>query len=195
MKLGPSLLMLAIAGSVVPDAAAGQKARLDPVAATLLGQADIAGSTPQPDFILNACSEKPSTGDPRSAMRAVDPAGMLQVYIEGRDGRIVELADIKHVTLLQGATVGKITSVVDNTGRSWYRYDAPANYEGDDKAVFMAEYQGKRYKIVVELHVFEVIDESASSCPPSKLIKVTNPSSGDSGFGAGYDISSVSTGK
>ena len=115
-------------------------------------------------------------------MRAVDPAYMLKNYIQGRDNRVVELVDIKNVVMLQNTTVGKITSVVDNTGRSWYRYDAPANYEGNDKAAFMAEYQGKLYKIVLEIHVFEVVDESASSCPPSKLIKVTKPSSGLSDY-------------
>lgn len=159
----------------------------------VLAQADVAGSTPMPDFILNDCKETRSTGNPQSAWRAVNPAGMLRNYIQGRDNHIVELSEIKNVTLLQGATVGKITSVVDNTGRSWYRYDAPANYEGNDKAVFMAEYQGKRYKIVVELHVFEVVDESASSCPPPKLIKVTKPTSGASSYGQDYyNLASVS---
>ena len=34
-----------------------------------------AGATPQPDYILTGCKETESTGDPRSAVHAVDPAG------------------------------------------------------------------------------------------------------------------------
>jgi hypothetical protein len=55
----------------------------------------------------------------------------------------------------------------------------------------MVEYQGVRYKIVVELHVFTTVgenDPSATSCPPPKLIKVNKPASGNSG----YDLNSIS---
>ena len=141
----------------------------------ILAQADAAGSVPKPDYILNACTENPSTGNPRSAMRVVDPAGILMIYIQDRDNRVVELSDIKNVTLLQGTQNGKIFSEVDSLGFTSFHYDAIPSYEGTDKAVFMAEYKGKRYKIVVEMHVFKVVDESASSCPPSKLIRVTKP--------------------
>jgi VCBS repeat-containing protein len=165
-----------------------------------LAQADApAGATPQPDFILKECQQTESSGDPTSAFHAVNPAGMLASYIGNYvERRLVEVGDIKNVTMLQDATVGKITSVVDNVGRSWYRYDPPANYTGNDKAVFLAEYQGKVYKIVVNLVVTPTVGETPLMigekpvCPPPKLIKVTKPSTGASGFGAGYDISSVS---
>jgi hypothetical protein len=133
-----------------------------------------AGSTLQPDYILNDCKETQSAGDPRSAMRAVDPAFMLKNYLEWHDktGKLeVDLVAIK-TTLLEGTTHGKISSVVDNTGRPWYRYDAVPEYVGKDRAVFMAEFEGKRYKIVIELHVFITTDGSGESCSPPQLIKV-----------------------
>jgi hypothetical protein len=145
----------------------------------VLAQAAAAGSTPQPDYMLNACKETTSTGVQWSAMRAVDPAGMLRNYFEGRDNRVVELSDIKNVVMLQATQHGKIFSEVDSEGFTSFHYDADPNYEGNDKAIFMAEYQGKRYKIVVEMHVFQVVDESASSCPPPKLIKVSSKSVSD----------------
>ena len=158
-----------------------------------------ASTTLQPDYLLTACKQTESTGDTTSAFHAVDPAYMLKNYIQGRNHRLVELADIKNVTMLQGATVGKITSVVDNTGRSWYRYDAPPGYEGNDKATFMVEYQGKRYKIVVNIVVTPTVGESPLMegeepvCPPPKLIKVNGkPVSGTLDFGPGYNFSSVS---
>jgi len=153
----------------------------------------VAGSTLQPDYILKQCQETESTGDPRSAMRSVDPAGWLAVYIGNRDHRVIysnpeALAAIK-TTLLEGTTHGKISSVVDNTGRPWYRYDAVPEYVGKDRAVFMAEFEGKRYKIVIDLRVFIGVDENNPTCPPPQLIKVNGkPVSGSSG----YDLNSVS---
>lgn len=167
----------------------------------VLAQAAIpsAGANPQPDYILNYCKETESTGDPRSAMRAVDPAYMLSNYIEARDNQLVDLHDIKNVTMLQGTTVGKITSVVDNTGRSWFRYDAPKNYVGNDRAVFQAEYQGKVYKIVVKLVVSLTVGESPLMeweepvCPAPTLIKVNGkPVSGSTGYDSGYSFGSLS---
>jgi hypothetical protein len=146
-----------------------------------------AGSTPQPDYILQTCGETESTGDPRSAMHAVDPAGMIRNYMQGIYNRPVELSSITNITLLQNTSHGKITSVIDNTGRSWYRYDPTPNYVGNDKAVFQAEYEGKVYKIVLELRVFLMVNEYEPTCPQPKLIKVKKPSTGSSG----YDLNSI----
>ena len=56
----------------------------------------------------------------------------------------------------------------------------------------MAEFQGKLYKIVVDIKVLDVVVENIPVCPPPKLIKVTKPSSGDSGYRSGYNLASVS---
>ena len=85
-----------------------------------------AGSTPQPDYILKECQETESTGDPRSAMRAVDPAYMLKNYLQGRDGHLVELIEIKNVTLLQSVQHGELLQGRSNdTGRTTFRYNPP----------------------------------------------------------------------
>ena len=44
----------------------------------------------------------------------------------------------------------------------------------------MAEFEGKRYKIVVDLHVFIMVDENSPVCPQPKLIKVKKPALGSS---------------
>ena len=117
-------------------------------------------------------------------MRSVDPAGWLRNYIENRDNRDIDLAAIK-TTLLEGTAHGNITTEVDNTGRTSYGYDAVPNYVGKDKAVFMAEFEGKRYKIVIDLRVFIMVDENHPVCPPPQLIKVNGkPVSGS----ASYDL-------
>jgi VCBS repeat-containing protein len=148
------------------------------------------GATPQPDYILKLCKETESAGDPRSAMRAVDPAGMFAIYLQNHNNREVTdamLAAIK-TTLLEGTTHGKITTGVDSTGRTSYHYDAEPNYVGKDRAVFLAEFEGKRYKIVLDLRVFTFVDENNPTCPPPQLIKVNGkPVSGSSS----YDLNSI----
>ena len=169
---------------------------------TQAAPAPAAGTTPQPDYLLTGCKETESSGpigDPRSVFRAVSPGGMLANYLNSSSDKqvVFNLADIKNVTLLQDTQHGKITSVVNNTGRPWYRYDATPNYIGKDRAVFLAQFEGKVYKIVINLVVSlqvnenPLTDEQTPVCPEPTLIKVTKPSSGDSGFGAGYNLSSV----
>jgi hypothetical protein len=148
----------------------------------VLAQAAAPDTTTQFDFILKDCQETHSTGDSRSAMRAVDPAYMLKNYLQNRDRQYVELNAIK-TTLLEGTKHGEITTEVDNTGLTFYGYDPEPEYVGNDRAVFMAEFEGKRYKIVIDLKVFlEVIENLPSACPEPRLIKVTKPSSGANGY-------------
>jgi hypothetical protein len=143
----------------------------------------------QPDYILNDCQETESTGDPSSAMRTVDPAGMLAVYMQNHNNRNVDMAMLAAIktTLLQDTSHGKITSVIDNTGRPWYAYDPIPDYVGNDRAAFLAEFEGKVYKIVVELHVFRTVNENNPTCPDPQLIKVTKPAKPSSGAN-GYHL-------
>lgn len=158
----------------------------------VLAQADAANATPPADYILKDCQETFHTPDPRSAFRAVDPAYMLSNYF-GSFGYRVELAEIK-TTLLQGTQHGKIFGWTDNAGLTSYHYDPAPGFYGDDQAVFMAEYAGKRYKIVLQIKVTENFNENNPQCPANLpvLIKATKPSSGASSFGSGYDLGSVS---
>jgi hypothetical protein len=141
-------------------------------------------AAPQSDFILKACKETGSTGDTRYVMNGVDPAGMLAVYLGNRSNRDIlsnstALATIK-TTLLEDAKHGKIIAGVRS-----YQYDPTEGYVGNDEVVFMAEFEGKRYKIIVELHVFDVapMESQPTSCPPPQLIKVNGkPVSGSSGY-------------
>jgi len=152
-----------------------------------------AGATPQPDYILNVCKETQEMGDPQSAWRGVNPVGMLATYLGNRDHRPINMAARAAIklTLVTGTTHGKLNPHTTDDGRLYYMYDPTPGYIGDDRAVFQAEFEGKVYKIVVDIKVLIVIDNNSPQCDPPKLIKVTKPSSGDSGFGTGYNLSSV----
>ena len=151
----------------------------------VLAQAATKPGVLKPDYQLTICKETESTGDPKSAMRAVDPAGMLAIYLQNRNHRVIDLAaraTIKPI-ILEAPVHGKLTSGVSD-GRVFYGYDAEPSYVGKDKAVFMAEFEGKRYKIVVNLVVSLTVFESPLPdenpvCPPWKLIKVNGKSVSD----------------
>ena len=144
-----------------------------PLIAVVLAQAGNASAAASPDFILEACKETEHTpNNPRSALRVIDPAYMLQNYAASV-GRDFALADIK-TTVLESTKNGKLTAEVDNTGTLSYRYDPTPGFLGNDRASFMAEYGGKRYKIIADIKVLLGIDENSPVCPDATLIKVRN---------------------
>lgn len=147
-----------------------------------------APATPRPDYLLTGCKQTESTGPSWSAGRAVDPAGLVKNFMQNKYNRPIDFSAITNVTLLEGTKAGKLTSVIDNTGRTWYRYDPVPNSTGNDRAVFLAEFEGKVYKIVINIVVSPTVGESPllpgekPVCPPPKLIKVNRkPVSGSLG--------------
>lgn len=138
-----------------------------------------AGATPQPDYILKVCTETEHAIEPNSAMRIVNPAGMLRVFLQAKEGRRIEPSAVRNIAILQNTSHGKITS--------GYAYDLEPEYLGDDRAVFLAEFEGKVYKIVVDIKVLYIVDDNSNQCPEPQLIKVKKPSIGSSG----YDMGSV----
>jgi hypothetical protein len=160
----------------------------------VLAQADAAsaGATPQPDYLLKVCDETMSTGRSTSAIRGVDPGYMLANFLNSQSDKqvVFDLASIKNITLLEGTKHGELVAGTSTSGRTAYRYDPTPNYVGEDQAVFMTEFEGKRYKIVVKLMVSLVVDYNSPLCPenPYELIKIQKPSSGSSG----YDLNSIS---
>jgi hypothetical protein len=131
------------------------------------------------DYQLNTCQET-EHGDPRSAMRSVDPAGMLWFalgsYGNAKERRLGSdmVKDVK-ISLLTPTTHGSISPVVDNEGRTSFYYNPKPGFVGDDQATFSAEYAGKRYKIVFKLKVFssEFVFPSNPDCPFPTVIKLT----------------------
>ena len=126
-------------------------------------------------------------------MNMVDPAawlvGTVLTQAHRQDGSAL-VAAVK-LTLLQGVKHGQLILHSPN-GRGFYEYLSEPGYVGKDQAIFMAEFEGKSYKIIANVVVSMTINENSPQCPPLQLIQVTQPSSGASGYGAGYDLSTVS---
>lgn len=154
----------------------------------VLAQAGSATVISTPDFIFKACIETEHTpNDPRSALRGVDPAGMLEIYYL-RLGKTINIAEIK-TAVLEGPKHGKLTAEIDSTGLVSYRYDPTPGYLGDDSATFMTNYRGRYYKSIVTIKVLRGIDENSPVCPKPQLIKVNKLVSGS--FDASFEGGNV----
>ncbi|MDR3055624.1 MAG: hypothetical protein LBU53_09520 [Zoogloeaceae bacterium] len=151
----------------------------------VLAQTSSGTTTPQADYILKNCQHTADTSDPRSAVRWVDPAGMLQDYMQNQNkNKRSDIVEFKPV-LLQGTKHGKLTEEVSkdasNYGRIAYYYDPDNGYLGNDQAIFMVEFQGNYYKVVVDLKVVGTYNDYDDDrfCPPPRLIRVNNKSISD----------------
>jgi hypothetical protein len=126
-------------------------------------------------------------------MNLVNPAAKLVVTVLTKNGRQVSteglmamVASVK-LTQLQGVKHGQLIPHSPD-GRVIYEYRSEPGYVGKDQAIFMAEFEGKRYKIIANVVVSWNINENDPQCPEPQLIKVTKPSSGANG----YDLNSIS---
>lgn len=145
----------------------------------------ISTATKQPSYILKECQGVPSTGDPRSAQRSVDPAGALRNYIENRGNAVLDIADFKNPTLVEGPKHGKMTRGVDTKGFVSFGFDPTPEFIGKDRAVFTVEYKGQLYKIVIDFVVDFTIGQEheydVPYCPKPKFIEIKKPASSSSG--------------
>lgn len=139
----------------------------------VLAQAAAGGSSgaKQPDYILKECAEIPTLAESTSAERGVDPAGLLTVFLGNRSNRYIDEATTATVkiTLLQSPLHGKLVANTSDSGRIYYMYfinDFESGYTGKDGAVFMAEFEGKTYRVMLDMTVGPVEAVGESSCPP-----------------------------
>jgi hypothetical protein len=149
-----------------------------------VAETSLADATLQPDFLFNVCAELPSAGGAITAMNTIDPAGMLVAKIGNDEGRYIDPAKaVVKASLLEGTLNGKLNLKKTRYGREYYIYESKAGYEGKDKAVFIVEFEGKRYKEVVNVFVSKVIDERSPKCTESDTIWIyTKPATGSSGY-------------
>ena len=151
-----------------------------------------ADTSSQPDYLLKTCDESSSGGG-----GVINPAAWLVGAVLRQEHRKVSaqegsaLAATVKLTQLQAYAHGQLIPHSPN-GRVFYEYRSEPGYVGKDQAIFMAEFEGKRYKIVANVVVSMTINENAPQCPEPTLIEITKPSSGDSRFGTSYTFASVS---
>ena len=127
------------------------------------------------------CTETEHTTNLNSAVRSVDPAGAVRNYVQELRNRAIDITEFKP-TLLLGPRHGTLNYEVAKSGYMFYTYDPETGFLGKDRAVFMVEYQGKHFRVIVDIQVLEIIDIHESRCPArDKVIKLRKPSRGDAG--------------
>lgn len=124
----------------------------------------------QPDYLLKECIEVS-----RGGWDSVDPTGMLAVELGNRSNRDLlddsaVLASMK-ISLLEEVVHGNLIPKNSDTRGGYYMYKAE-DYLGKDKAVFMAKFEGKHYKVEINFIITEAIDENSPQCPSAQLIKI-----------------------
>jgi VCBS repeat-containing protein len=159
-----------------------------------------AGVAPQPDYLLIGCNDTTSGDYQNTAENGVDPAGGLAIFLGNLRGHDIyndptALASIK-ITLLEGTTHGKLVPHTRGAGGVYFMYEAEHGYKGKDRAVFMAVFEGKTYKMVFDLNVYPVAtiaDNMPSTCPaePTFIKLNPKPASGSSGYDSGYSLGSL----
>jgi hypothetical protein len=173
----------------------------------VLTQTSAEKQQPQPDYILKSCTEKEHAMRPNSAIRFVDPAGVVADYIRDLRNKALNISDFKPI-LLSGPKYGTLKYTVSRdtsaaTTIAWgkegtiyrgYVYDPVPGFLGEDSATFMVEFEDKYYKVEIEIQVRTSIDDHDNQgCNfAPKVIKVrkpTNGNAGDSGWGLSESIS------
>jgi hypothetical protein len=133
------------------------------------------------DYVLEDCQEVVHDLHERGAFNGVSPSGMLESYLRGHDKAKAFKAGRSSykVTLLENVLHGELLENTPNAGIvssvMHYMYYPKSSYFGKDKAVFMVEFESKRYKVVLDIHVVKYIndgDEPITSCLPPKLSKL-----------------------
>lgn len=128
----------------------------------------------QADYLLKMCTEK-SSGEDMNVTNIVSPATWLASYIGNQEKRDIDPdTAIVNVTLISATAYGKLIQKNTDSGRVYFTYEPIRDYEGKDSAVFMAEFEGKRYQVVVNFIVSKMVDFKTPLCPAPQLIKVTN---------------------
>ncbi|MDH4234527.1 MAG: hypothetical protein OEV15_05290 [Gallionella sp.] len=159
----------------------------------VLAQAATGSAMPPPEYILKACMETVIAVD--SGLTLVEPDGMLATYIQKQINSYVDISAVKNVVLLKDAAHGKIVSNTAPSGRQYYAYVPPPKFRGNDKAVFMAEFKGNRFRIDVELHVLPVAGKKKpTTCPSPQLIKARKSALGSSGYNSKFILASSAAG-
>jgi hypothetical protein len=164
--------------------------------------AETASSQLPMNFILKTCHQVVNTSSSEERyFNPVSPEGTLAIELGNRrkqnlydDAKAIAsmrstiLEPPKHGTLIPHTEAGDSKRSImfeptkygapipypeKKSDRIYYMYESDGEYVGKDKAVFIMEFEGLRYKLVIDFLVNVRVDEKEDPCPRSKLIKVT----------------------
>ena len=139
------------------------------------------------DYLLKSCKEMPSGLSVGSVISMIGPSYVLSEHFRVYKGRDIDQRLIKE-TLIEKPKHGEIKLIYESEHNSlgslhyipFKLGDRNGNvgYEGKDRAVYLLEFAGKRYKLILNLIVTESGDLTdvgvPSRCHATKLIKLSS---------------------
>lgn len=149
-----------------------------------LAASEVSHSVPSQDYLVSDCIEVTMTDSPVPHPNDVDPTGMIKIALQRHLGYpyIDTAAQLTmKVDVLEYPNQGTlvVTYQAEN-GFKIFKYQSEPEFEGKDKASFLVEFEGIRYKIVLDIIVQFAIDEKAPLCDYEHLptlIEVNKPNS------------------
>jgi len=122
------------------------------------------------DYIMKDCREFTDHMEEGSAEHVINVKQALANFYRRKYDKKIDVKSIL-TTLEEAPKHREISSGTTNYGNLVYSYDPEHGYLGKDSVVFSAEFEGKRYKVVMELRVLRGVG-NGTDCPEPHLIKV-----------------------
>jgi hypothetical protein len=156
---------MGIAGGVV---AAEQKARPDPMNAQQPPEVITLTQATGSEKVLHGCQDVETIAKD-SANNWLNPSSVVFKHLgyqveHGAYNAPQSVKDSVKTSLFKPPVHGTIVTLGSGEFNGW-GYQGNAGYEGKDQAIFLVEVSGKRYKVVVNYLVHEVVDQNA--VPPA----------------------------
>lgn len=133
------------------------------------------------DYLMEECVEVAMTGSPLSNPNEIDPIGMIRNALGNIGYAYIDsnAAAKMKVTVHEKPRKGTLTTWQAENGYTAFTYKSEPNYMGKDNSSFFVEFEGMRYKVIVNIEVLDIVDDDPTNCAERryKLIKVNLPDS------------------
>ena len=131
-----------------------------------------------PDYLLKTCDEVLTSGAATRETNIISPSDWLISETSRQQNKEILAHEYKALsnsitlTQIQEARHGELIRRLVPNGSISYEYRPEPGYIGKDQAIFLAELNGKRYKIMADIIVSKALDADTTLCPEPRLIKI-----------------------
>lgn len=149
-----------------------------------------------PDYLLKTCDEVLTSGAATRETNTISPSDWLISETSRQQNKEIlaheysALSNSISLTQIQETRHGELIRRFVPNGSISYEYRPEPGYIGKDQAIFLAELNGKHYKIMTDIIVSKTLDEDTTLCPEPRLIKIRkftpSPYTYNSGHGLTY---------
>lgn len=154
-----------------------------------------------PNFLLKSCQNVDVGAAATAGSTGIDPAWLISGYLDENTKRILSFDDYAwakfKIKTLAGPKHGNLLKTQNDYGAVGIIYKPRPGYTGMDQAAFLVEFEGERYKVVVDLNVGVGLSSQGYFCRPNELIKTNGKITSllSSGLNDNYTLKYVDIGE